>query len=255
MIKRVSVLVLISIFCSCFFFKFVFAEDYITEKEIMNFTYHLTSLKGSFTLNDGKFKSGSSSENFVEVYIFDYKIVDLDGDGVNDAVVILKASYGSSIFTEITVLLKNSNGIVQTNSVLVGDKVEIKNFSIKKRRLSSGIPLVWLPAEINLNIIRQESNDTMIKPTKLEEKCLNLYKNALIDCEELEHYHIVKKPAIYLYPTKKQKVFLKVNANGTLTKTIPEYKDGWDITANPNGKINIDTITYFTKLNLLQNQC
>ena len=47
------------------------------------------------------------------------------------------------------------------------------------------------------------------------------------------------KPAIYLYPTKKENVNVKVNTTGFFTLTIPDYNSltGWDVVANPDGII------------------
>ena len=47
----------------------------------------------------------------------------------------------------------------------------------------------------------------------------------------------VKEPIIYLYPTQKQQVSVKLTFNGQVTCTYPDYKDGWDVTAFPDGKI------------------
>lgn len=45
------------------------------------------------------------------------------------------------------------------------------------------------------------------------------------------------KPVIYLYPTKDTNLKIEVAPNGGLTKTIPEYGTGWEVTAHPTGKI------------------
>ena len=46
------------------------------------------------------------------------------------------------------------------------------------------------------------------------------------------------KPVIYLYPEKKQDVSVKVNfKKGDFTCTYPEYNNGWNVTAYPNGRI------------------
>ena len=45
------------------------------------------------------------------------------------------------------------------------------------------------------------------------------------------------KPVIYLYPTKDTNLKIEVAPNGGLTKTIPEYGNGWEVTAHPTGKI------------------
>lgn len=49
------------------------------------------------------------------------------------------------------------------------------------------------------------------------------------------------KPVIYLYPTKEEVVDVKLDYKGKLTCTYPEYKDGWTVTAKPDGTlINLD---------------
>lgn len=45
------------------------------------------------------------------------------------------------------------------------------------------------------------------------------------------------KPVIYLYPTKREDVSVKINLNGILTCSYPEYDDGWNVTANPDGTL------------------
>lgn len=62
------------------------------------------------------------------------------------------------------------------------------------------------------------------------------------------------KPAVYLYPDKKEKINVKVYPKGELTLTIPQYeKDGWDVIADPSGKIdfqsqNFDYLYYEAKI-------
>ncbi|MDF2615546.1 MAG: hypothetical protein K0Q47_201, partial [Sedimentibacter sp.] len=45
------------------------------------------------------------------------------------------------------------------------------------------------------------------------------------------------KPVIYLYPTKQEDVSVKIELNGMLTCTYPEYNDGWNVTAHPDGTL------------------
>lgn len=45
------------------------------------------------------------------------------------------------------------------------------------------------------------------------------------------------KPVIYLYPTIQEDVSVKINLNGILTCSYPEYVDGWNVTANPDGTL------------------
>ena len=45
------------------------------------------------------------------------------------------------------------------------------------------------------------------------------------------------KPIIYLYPTKKEKVKVKVKYPEKLICTYPKYEDNWEVVANPNGEL------------------
>lgn len=56
---------------------------------------------------------------------------------------------------------------------------------------------------------------------------------------------VTYKPVIYLYPEGKIEVSVKVNYNGKLTYTIPDYRSGWNVTAYPDGRIvNFDGKQY-----------
>ncbi len=48
---------------------------------------------------------------------------------------------------------------------------------------------------------------------------------------------MVGKPAIYLYPTEKKEISVKLDFKGNLGATFPAYKNGWDVIAKPNGEI------------------
>ncbi|MBQ4526741.1 MAG: copper amine oxidase N-terminal domain-containing protein [Clostridia bacterium] len=45
------------------------------------------------------------------------------------------------------------------------------------------------------------------------------------------------KPIIYLYPVDKTEVNVKLDYDGELTTTYPEYNDGWNVTAYPDGTL------------------
>ena len=45
------------------------------------------------------------------------------------------------------------------------------------------------------------------------------------------------KPVIYLYPEETTDVTVKIKLDGELTCTYPDYRDGWDVTASPDGTI------------------
>ena len=45
------------------------------------------------------------------------------------------------------------------------------------------------------------------------------------------------KPVIYLYPEEKTDVQVKLDYDGNIICTYPEYKNGWSVTAHPDGTI------------------
>lgn len=45
------------------------------------------------------------------------------------------------------------------------------------------------------------------------------------------------KPVIYLYPEKTTNVSVRITPKGGLTKTEPEYGDGWNVIATPEGQL------------------
>jgi internalin A len=51
---------------------------------------------------------------------------------------------------------------------------------------------------------------------------------------------VVRKPNIYLYPETKTSLSVRLvfSSGGTVTESVPEYSGGWQIEAEPNGKIN-----------------
>lgn len=52
------------------------------------------------------------------------------------------------------------------------------------------------------------------------------------------------KPVIYLYPEKRTQVDVKLDYNGEWTLAIPKYRDGWTVTANPDGTLECEGKEY-----------
>ncbi len=48
---------------------------------------------------------------------------------------------------------------------------------------------------------------------------------------------LLGKPVIYLYPEKETKVSVTIKLRGTLTQTVPEYENGWTVTARSDGTL------------------
>ena len=69
---------------------------------------------------------------------------------------------------------------------------------------------------------------------------LTLFVFLLVGCTPEEPGEA--KPVIYLYPESKQEIEVKLDYAGELTCTYPEYKNGWDVVAYPDGTL-VDNAT------------
>ena len=54
---------------------------------------------------------------------------------------------------------------------------------------------------------------------------------------EMESSMSDEKPVIYLYPEQGEEVSVRLDYDGKLTCTYPEYDNGWHVTAAPDGRI------------------
>lgn len=52
------------------------------------------------------------------------------------------------------------------------------------------------------------------------------------------------KPVLYLYPEETAEVSVKLDYQGRLTTTYPAYNDGWVVTAEPDGTLEMDGKEY-----------
>lgn len=51
--------------------------------------------------------------------------------------------------------------------------------------------------------------------------------------------NITEKPVIYIYPEEKTDIHIQLTPTGKFTFTYPEYENGWDFTATPDGTLSI----------------
>ena len=63
------------------------------------------------------------------------------------------------------------------------------------------------------------------------------WSKADYDYEYDDDYVGEKKPVIYLYPVEETDVSVSLDLDGNMTCSYPEYGDGWNVTASPDGKI------------------
>jgi len=111
-------------------------------------------------------------------------------------------------------------------------------------------------SEIYIQTLKAYNDQNFNNPTAkqvsmqdfLTQHSIVFYKNSLGQYSALYNTSYIAgggcgKPVVYLYPTKTTKVSVKVDAN--ITNSIPEYNNGWDVIAQPNGTLtNSDNAIY-----------
>ncbi len=215
------------------FFLFICSNNgfSIEPKDVENFTYYLSFYDGKVTLKNGIFRQYGPPDKIVEVKIERYELKDLNHDGIKDAVVILVGNYGGSgSFYELTVLLSKGKDIVQTDSVVLGDRIKIEKIMI-----SEDVIFPRIIDRIIIHALTHRESDPLTSPSKKDLICFALERENLIPCEEMP---VVRKPALYLYPEKKQTITVRLVPKGYITKTIPPYNGKWIVKVTPTGKIN-----------------
>jgi hypothetical protein len=221
----------------------------LNEETVKNFTYHLKYSKQTVTLKNGEYKTPLRPGN--EEDMKNYLSVKIEKYGIFKpeflppfAIVILSENFGGSgVFFEITALVKEDDKIVQTNSIELGDRVIIKDLRFEPEFVSfNNIERDF----IYLSLLTYKETDPSCCPTEQETLCFTLVRDKnkemkLLTYEEAEKKYplaVVKKPALYLYPNKTEKVEVILKPKGQIIKAIPEYKDKWLVIANPDGLID-----------------
>lgn len=110
----------------------------INEARVKNYRYYLAFGKKYVQLKDGGSKKGNNPDNYLNAELKIFSLGDLDGNGTDDAVVILvHNSMGSGSFFELTGLVADPEDdcIRQTNSILLGDRIIIHSLSLNSGKI------------------------------------------------------------------------------------------------------------------------
>lgn len=70
-----------------------------------------------------------------------------------------------------------------------------------------------------------------------ESELCRIAKKIIVVKVEKDYFYQTAKPVIYLYPKEEQEVSVQLRYDGELTCTYPEYKNGWKVTASPDGTL------------------
>ncbi len=100
----------------------------------------------------------------------------------------------------------------------------------------------------------------IFRSMQLQKKRIDKDQEARSILKELSNDNIppervkIDKPAIYLYPQKKQKIDVSLAINGSIVTSIPSYGKGWSVIVDTNGTIDnqYDYLFYENTLNTIE---
>ncbi|MDI6713884.1 MAG: hypothetical protein QMD43_02485 [Thermodesulfovibrio sp.] len=215
-----------------------YAQKGVDENLIKNFTYYVEFADKTVALKNGQYESVDPLKDYLKVWIVKYAFADINKDDKTDALVILAhTGGGSGTFFELTALVTEKEQVKQTSSILLGDRVEIKDIKIVDE---VALPHASFKSSKKIYLIMKthKPTDPSCRPSLISEECFSLnLAYELKSCED-ESAPVVRKPAIYLYPKNKGDITVKLNIKGTVTKTIPEYNESWKVNVTKKGIID-----------------
>jgi hypothetical protein len=163
-------------------------------------------------------------------------------------VIILFISCGKKIHNQV--INNNSYSTVGNNDIrkikisgVVSDESKLPlpgaNISIKGTTLG-----IQTDVDGNYTILAKNGDVLIFSFIGLEDKEVLVNDiqiiNIKLSCSKINKLSpqiITKKPIIYLYPTQKTDVSIKLDFKGKMETTFPKYESNWDLTAYPEGKI------------------
>ncbi|MEM7738089.1 MAG: hypothetical protein AAF267_20125 [Deinococcota bacterium] len=107
---------------------------------------------GQVQLQDGEY-TGTREGQEIEVSLLEYLSSDLDSDGDNDAVALVRSSSGGSgVFFELVAFIEQRGVPQQVTSRFIGDRTRIDEFNV-------------LDGTVVLNLIRHDDDDPLCCPS------------------------------------------------------------------------------------------
>jgi len=99
----------------------------------------------------------------------------------------------------------------------------------------------YMPNYLNIQALCSEKTQEDVNNNKIQLNNNNNNNQSENNKKNHPNFDVIdKKPVIYLYPTKKQDVKVKLDYKGKIIADYPKYDKkikGWDVIAYPNGKI------------------
>ncbi len=125
----------------------------LTEAQLKNFTYFAPQYQKTVQLTDGKFQAGSGPDIFLAALQPEMAFGDLNGDGAQDAAVLLAENGGGSgIFVSLLAMLNQGGLPIQKAAAFIDDRPKINSLTIMDGR-------------IVLEALIHSATDPMVSPT------------------------------------------------------------------------------------------
>ena len=139
----------------------------LTPDKLRNGTYYAPYYRRTVTLKDGAFSSGSGAD-YYSVQMLDLVATgDLNGDGVEDAAILLAENGGGSgVFESVVAVLDSGGFPYPVGQAVLGDRVKVNSINISS-------------AQINLDLLVQGPNEPMCCPTQPETQTYRLIEGNL----------------------------------------------------------------------------
>ena len=135
---------------------------------LQNGTYHTPAFGKTFTLVNGSFSSTTATGTYTAEMVKIYALGDLNGDGVEDAAIILAENDGGTgVFETVIAVFDEGGSPVQASELLLGDRVQIDSMNI-----SSNV--------IHLGVHVQGPNDPMCCPSLAQKSILLGHKRQAV---------------------------------------------------------------------------
>ena len=139
----------------------------LTLDMLKNATYHAPSFARTITLVNGAYSEGSNPVTYSVQLLGIYALGDLNGDGKDDAAVILAENGGGSgVFESLVIMVNQAGAPHQVGAAQLGDRVKINSVDISS-------------AVVHLDMLVQGPSDALCCPSLPEKQNYWLVGSAL----------------------------------------------------------------------------
>jgi len=139
----------------------------LTMESIKNAAIFAPELQKNVQLLDGKYEGGSGLDYSLVEILPQSTVGDVNGDGQQDAVVILAENGGGSgVFVSLVVFLSHENGFSQSQAALIDDRAQVNRVAVTTGKIS-------------VDALIHGANDAMASPSLHVLETYQLYGDAL----------------------------------------------------------------------------